>query len=48
MAGITENVLEVIAHVTDQQKKEMQQWLNRTPIEIIPIESEYALDICVD
>ncbi len=48
VAGITENVLEVIAHVTDQQKKEMQQWLNRTPIEIIPIESEYALDICVE
>ncbi len=48
VAGITENVLEVIANVTADQKQEMAKWLQQTPIDISPLESECALDICVE
>lgn len=48
VAGITENILEVIANVTEAQKQEMKEWLARVPMEISPLESEYALDICVE
>lgn len=48
VAGITENVLEVIANVTADQKQKMAKWLQQTPIDISPLESECALDICVE
>ena len=48
VAGKTEKVLEVIAEVSEQQKQEMQQWLQQIPIDISPLESECALDICVE
>lgn len=48
VAGKTEKVLEVIAEVSEQQKQRMQEWLQHIPIDISPLESECALDICVE
>lgn len=48
VAGITENILEVIANVNESQKQEMKEWLARVPMHISPLESDYALDICVE
>lgn len=47
VAGVTDKILEVIAHVEEQQKQEISQWIEKTPMCIRPIESECALDICV-
>ncbi len=47
VAGDPSKSLEVISQVTDQQKQAMREFLDSTPIKIIPIESDSALDICV-
>lgn len=47
VAGQTNKILEVIAQVTPQQKQEMRTFLQTKKITVQPLESEYALDICI-
>lgn len=47
VAGDSSKVLEVISVVSNEQKIEMKEFLEKTPMSVHPIESEAALDICV-
>lgn len=46
-AGDASRVLEVIAGVTEEQKQEIREFLDRVPIEIEPLETEEILDMVV-
>ncbi len=48
VAGVSENILEVISKVNTKQKEDMRKFLNDIPMKVHSIESEYALDICVE
>lgn len=47
VAGKTNQILEVIANVNDEQKQQMREFLQKIPMKVIPIESECALDIAI-
>lgn len=47
VAGDPKKSLEVISCVTDIQKQEMREFLEKTTFQIVPIESESVLDICI-
>ena len=47
VAGNPENVLEVIANVQPEQKTEIAQFLDKTPITVIPLDSVARLDVTV-
>lgn len=47
VAGNPDNVLEVIANVEPEQKAEIAQFLENTPISIIPLDSVARLDVTV-
>lgn len=47
IAGQSNKILEVISEVSDQQKEDMKDFLNITPIYIEPLESEYSLDMII-
>jgi len=47
IAGKSEKILEVISEVNDLQKEKMKEVLKQLPIEVKPLESDYALDIIV-
>lgn len=48
VAGVSEKILEVISKVNTKQKEDMRKFLNDIPMKVHSIESEYALDICVE
>ncbi len=48
VAGVSEKILEVISKVNTKQKEDMREFLNDIPMKVHSIESEYALDICVE
>ena len=39
--------LEVIAHVTEQAKGQLAEYLKNTPVTVIPAESDHVLDVTV-
>lgn len=47
VAGVSDKVLEVISDVNALQKVKMREVLQTLPIHIVPLESEYALDIII-
>lgn len=47
VAGDSRKVLEVISVVTNLQKEEMKNVLKTIPIQVTPVESDFALDISV-
>lgn len=47
VAGDAGRVLEVIAGVTDQQKTQMKEYMEKTPIQVKPLETEELLDMIV-
>lgn len=47
VAGDSDKVLEVISQVSDEKKVEMREFLERIPMKVEPIESDYALDILI-
>lgn len=48
VAGVSEKILEVISSVNTKQKEDMRKFLNDIVMKVHSIESEYALDICVE
>lgn len=47
VAGKSQLILEVISQVDEDQKIQMRHFLETTPIKVVPIESDCALDIAV-
>lgn len=47
VAGKEEKILEVISEVTAEQKKEIRAFLEKTPIQVLPLENCDKLDIIV-
>ncbi|HEY9575691.1 MAG TPA: L-serine ammonia-lyase, iron-sulfur-dependent, subunit alpha [Lachnospiraceae bacterium] len=48
IAGQSDKILEVIADVSEEEKKNMVLYLEKTPITVAPLESEYLLDMIVE